>query len=68
MKESEIKVMNISFFKPPTYPRHVGIFLSKSEFVHAPKNNGVTVSKIDANYWGKYFWTARRILPTPETQ
>lgn len=65
---SELQPGDLVFFKPPTYPRHVGIFLSKSEFVHASKNNGVTVSKIDANYWGKYFWTARRILPTPENQ
>ena len=54
---------DLVFFKPPTYARHVGIFLSQSEFVHASKNKGVTVSKIDAYYWGKYFWTARRIIP-----
>ena len=54
---------DLVFFKPPSYPRHVGIFLSQSEFVHASKNKGVTISKIDAYYWGKYFWTARRILP-----
>jgi len=30
----------------------LGFLTLKSEFVHASKNNGVTVSKIDANYWG----------------
>jgi len=59
----ELQPGDLVFFKPPTYARHVGIFLSQSEFVHASKKKGVTVSKIDANYWGKYFWTARRILP-----
>lgn len=54
---------DLVFFKPPTYARHVGIFLSQSKFVHASKKKGVTVSKIDADYWRKYFWTARRILP-----
>jgi cell wall-associated NlpC family hydrolase len=54
---------DLVFFKPPTYARHVGIFLSRSEFVHASKNKGVTISSIDAPYWKKYFWTARRILP-----
>lgn len=54
---------DLVFFKPPTYPRHVGIFLSQSEFVHASKKKGVTISKIDSQYWGKYYWTARRILP-----
>ena len=59
----ELQAGDLVFFKPPTYPRHVGIFLSQSEFVHASKNKGVTISKIDAYYWGKYYWTARRILP-----
>jgi cell wall-associated NlpC family hydrolase len=59
----ELQSGDLVFFKPPTYARHVGIFLSQSEFVHASKNKGVTVSKIDAYYWGKYYWTARRILP-----
>ena len=53
---------DLVFFQPPTYPRHVGIYLGESEFVHASKNKGVTVSKIDKYYWGKYYWTARRIL------
>jgi len=39
------------------------IILSQSEFAHASKNKGVTISKIDVHYWGKYYWTARRILP-----
>ena len=53
---------DLVFFKPPTYDRHVGIFLSQSKFVHASKTKGVIISKIDADYWGKYYWTARRIL------
>ena len=59
----KLKAGDLVFFKPPSYSRHVGIFLSQSEFFHASKNKGVTISKIDAHYWGKYYWTARRILP-----
>jgi cell wall-associated NlpC family hydrolase len=59
----QLRAGDLVFFQPPTYPRHVGIFLSDSEFVHASKNKGVTLSKIDQTYWGKYYWTARRILP-----
>ena len=58
---------DLVFFKPPTYPRHVGIYLGGSEFVHASKNKGVTLSKIDPTYWGKYYWTARRILSAAES-
>jgi cell wall-associated NlpC family hydrolase len=57
-----LRAGDLVFFKPPSYPRHVGIYLGGSEFVHASKNKGVTVSKIDPYYWGKYYWTARRIL------
>jgi cell wall-associated NlpC family hydrolase len=59
----ELQAGDLVFFKPPTYPRHVGIYLGGSEFVHASKNKGVTLSKIEPTYWGKYYWTARRILP-----
>jgi cell wall-associated NlpC family hydrolase len=58
----KLRAGDLVFFKPPSYPRHVGIYLGGSEFVHASKNKGVTLSKIDKYYWGKYYWTARRIL------
>ncbi|MGD8944428.1 MAG: NlpC/P60 family protein, partial [Desulfobacterales bacterium] len=60
-----LRAGDLVFFRPPSYPRHVGIYLGGAEFVHASKNKGVTVSKIDQTYWGKYYWTARRILPAP---
>jgi len=58
----ELQAGDLVFFKSPTFPRHVGIYLGESEFVHASKNKGVTLSRIDETYWGKYYWTARRIL------
>lgn len=61
----DLRAGDLVFFRPPTYPRHVGIYLGRSEFVHASKNRGVTVSKIDKYYWQKYYWTARRILSVP---
>ncbi len=60
---SDLKSGDLVFFRPPTYPYHVGIFLTGDEFVHASKSKGVTISHIDNLYWGKYYWTARRILP-----
>jgi cell wall-associated NlpC family hydrolase len=59
----ELQPGDLVFFKPPTYARHVGIYLSRSKFVHASKTKGVTASRTDAHYWRKYYWTARRILP-----
>jgi cell wall-associated NlpC family hydrolase len=58
----KLRAGDLVFFKPPSYPRHVGIYLGGSEFVHASKNSGVTLSIIDKYYWGQYYWTARRIL------
>ena len=60
---NELQPGDLVFFKPPGYPRHVGIYLNRSKFVHASKSKGVTISKIDEYYWGKYFWTAKRIIP-----
>ncbi len=62
ISRDELKAGDLVFFKPPTYPRHVGIFLSGNEFVHASKSKGVIISKIDPYYWGKCYWTGRRIL------
>jgi len=59
----DLRPGDLVFFTPPNYPRHVGIFLNRSQFVHASKTKGVTISKLDEDYWRKYFWTARRILP-----
>jgi cell wall-associated NlpC family hydrolase len=59
---NELQPGDLVFFKPPGYPRHVGIYLNQSKFVHASKSKGVIISKIDKYYWGKYFWTARRII------
>lgn len=64
---NELEPGDLVFFKPPDYPRHVGIFLGRSQFVHASKSRGVTISKIDACYWGKYYWTARRVLPATKS-
>ena len=62
----QLRAGDLVFFQPPTYPRHVGIYLSGSEFVHASKSKGVILSKIDPTYWGKYYWTARRIISVPD--
>lgn len=60
---NELQPGDLVFFKPPDYPRHVGIYLNRSKFVHASKSKGVIISKIDEYYWGKYFWKAKRIIP-----
>jgi cell wall-associated NlpC family hydrolase len=64
VNRDQLQAGDLVFFKPPSYPRHVGIFLTGTAFVHASKRKGVIISQIDPYYWGKYYWTARRIFPT----
>jgi cell wall-associated NlpC family hydrolase len=62
VKRSALKAGDLVFFRPPGYPRHVGIYLDENRFLHASKSRGVTISRIDGYYWKRYFWTARRVL------
>ena len=59
---SELKPGDLVFFRPPGKKDHVGIYLGKGEFVHASATRGVTISRMELNYWRKYYWTARRVL------
>jgi len=47
---NELQPGDLIFFKPANYPLHVGIFLDRSQFVHASKTKGISISKIDAHY------------------
>ena len=67
IKRDALQAGDLVFFKPPTYPRHVGIYLNGNEFVHASKNKGVIISRIDSYYWGEYYWTARRLFPKSDS-
>lgn len=56
-----LRAGDLVFFRPPGYPRHVGVYLGNNAFVHASKSQGVTISRIAPDFWGKYYWTARRV-------
>ena len=44
---------------------HVGIYLGKGNFVHAPRTGReVTVSTLEGGYWGSKFIQARRVAGT----
>ncbi|MBC7498945.1 MAG: C40 family peptidase, partial [Herminiimonas sp.] len=42
---------------------HVGIYLGKGEFIHAPNSRGqVRVDKLTNSYWSQRFEMARTLL------
>ena len=45
--------------------RHVGVYLSDGEFIHASSSRGVTVSELDNDYWTRHYWMSRRIVSEP---
>ncbi len=53
---------DLVFFRPTRNTRHVGIYLSDGEFVHASKSQGVAISRLDEPYWRSRYWTTRRVL------
>jgi cell wall-associated NlpC family hydrolase len=53
---------DLVFFQPPSYPRHVGIYIGNSKFIHASFSKGVTTSDMNNNYWRKAYWMSRRVL------
>jgi cell wall-associated NlpC family hydrolase len=61
---SALQPGDLVFFRPGYKKRHVGVYLSDGEFVHASSSTGVTVSHLDTRYWRKHWWQARRPLPT----
>lgn len=54
---------DLVFFRPEWKKRHVGIYLSDGEFLHASSSSGVTVSNLRRDYWTERWWQARRLLP-----
>jgi murein DD-endopeptidase / murein LD-carboxypeptidase len=53
---------DLVFFRPPSYPRHVGIYIGNSKFIHTSSSAGVTTSDMNSNYWRKAYWMSRRVL------
>ena len=65
--QQELRTGDLVFFQPPGASRHVGIYLRDGEFAHASPNAGVTISRMEENYWTRAYWTARRIIDDPGT-
>jgi cell wall-associated NlpC family hydrolase len=55
---------DIVFFHASTHMSHIGIYVGKGRFVHAPNEGGtVRLDQLDAPYWRAHYAGAKRILP-----
>jgi len=59
---SNLQSGDLVFFKTGFKVRHVGIYTSGNNFLHASTSKGVMISNLDNPYWKDAFWQARRVL------
>ena len=54
---------DLVFFRTVTRgPSHVGIAVSRNEFIHAPSSRGVVrIERLGSEYWSRRFLGARRL-------
>ncbi|MEM6288895.1 MAG: NlpC/P60 family protein [Bacteroidota bacterium] len=62
--KSELLPGDLVFFRRRGI-RHVGVYLSDGEFIHASSSRGVTISNLSETYWTRHYWMSRRILNEP---
>jgi len=53
VSKHELEVGDIVFFKTGKNSLHNGIYIGKSQFVHASSSKGVTISSLENVYWKK---------------
>jgi len=61
VSKKQLKVGDIVFFKTGRNSLHNGIYIGKSQFVHASSSKGVTISNLNNVYWRKTYYLSRRV-------
>ena len=57
----ELRTGDLVFFWTSPVQRHVGIYVGKSEFIHASSSKGVTKSSLNETYWKERYDTGVRV-------
>ncbi|MFZ1984826.1 MAG: C40 family peptidase [Desulfatitalea sp.] len=62
VSESEIETGDLLFFGPRrARVNHVGIYLAGGYFLHAARSEGVTISRLDNQYWKSRWMLTKRV-------
>jgi cell wall-associated NlpC family hydrolase len=62
--KDELQAGDLVFFRRRGV-RHVGVYLSEGDFIHASSSRGVTISNHSSSYWTRHYWMSRRIVTEP---
>ncbi len=62
VKRGGIQIGDLIFFRTGRKTLHVGVAVSRSEFLHASTTNGVMISSLEDRYWSDFYLTTRRVL------
>ena len=61
INRTDLSAGDLVFFRPNRKTRHVGVYLSDGDFLHAP-NSGVQIDNLSDTYWNRSYWMSRRVL------
>ncbi|WP_245597663.1 C40 family peptidase [Psychromonas aquimarina] len=62
VNEKDLQAGDLVFFKTSWKVRHVGIYITDRQFLHASTSRGVMISSLDNVYWKSNYWQARRLI------
>jgi cell wall-associated NlpC family hydrolase len=63
VKRDQLEPGDLVFFGHRRHASHVGIYVGKGRFVHAPNEGGtVRLDYLDAPYWNEHYTDAIRVL------
>lgn len=61
VRKNNLQPGDLVFFKTGLLSRHVGIYVDDGTFLHVSSRKGVTLTRLDDQYWSRRYWKAKRL-------